>query len=89
MCSKHEYIIESMETKDTETESDDESFDFHLDPNRVRADAEIQLFADVFSISFDDAVRILVKAGRRCESIPDNSARRNASISLEQKQIEV
>ena len=68
LCSKHEYIMESMEMKDAETESSDESFDFHLDPNRVRTDAEIQLFADVFSISFDEARPILKKAGRQCQS---------------------
>ena len=59
LCSKHEYIMESMKTKDTEVASNDESFDFHLDPNRVRTNAEIQLFADVFSISFDEARQIL------------------------------
>lgn len=68
LCSKHEYSMESMRMKDTETESDDESFDFHLDPNRVRTNAEIQLFADVFSISFDEARQILKKAGRQCQS---------------------
>ena len=61
--------------KSKRTESDaftfanyDESFDFHLDPNRVRTDAEIQLFADVFSISFDEARQILKKAGKVCQS---------------------
>lgn len=68
LCSKHEYIMESMKMKDTETGSSDESFDFHLDPNRVRTNAEIQLFADVFSISFDEARQILKKAGRQCQS---------------------
>ena len=68
LCSKHEYIMESMKMKDTETESDDESFDLHLDPNRVRTNAEIQLFADVFSISFDEARQIMIKAGRLCQA---------------------
>ena len=67
--SKHEYRVESMEKKDTEADTDDESFDFHLDPNRIRTVAEIQLFADVFSISFKEARRILTKAGRRCEQL--------------------
>ena len=44
--------------KDTEVESNDESFDFHLDPNRIRTVAEIRLFADVFSISFEEARQI-------------------------------
>ena len=67
LCTKHEYIMESMEKKDTKAELGDESFDFHLDPNRIRTVSEIQLFADVFSISFEEARRILTKAGRRCE----------------------
>ena len=68
LCSKHEYIMESMEKKDTKAELGDESFDFHLDPNRIRTNAEIQLFADVFSISFDEARQILKKAGGKCQS---------------------
>ena len=68
LSSKHEYMVESMEKKDTETESNDESFDFHLDPNRVRTNAEIQLFADVFSISINEARQILRNAGRQCQS---------------------
>ena len=66
LCSKHEYTMVSMEGKGTKAESSDESFDFHLDPNRVRTNAEIQLFADVFSISFDEARQVLMKAGKRC-----------------------
>ena len=69
LSSKHEYRVESMEKKDTEADTDDESFDFHLDPNRIRTVAEIQLFADVFSITFEEARRILTKAGRRCEQL--------------------
>ena len=68
LCSKPEYIMESMEKQDTKAELGDESFDFHLDPNRIRTDAEIQLFADVFSISFDEARQILKKAGGKCQS---------------------
>ena len=66
---KHEYRVERMEKKDTEADTSDESFDFHLAPNRIRTVAEIQLFADVFSISFKEARRILTKAGRRCEQL--------------------
>lgn len=69
LSSRHEYRVESMEKKGTETDPNDESFDFHLDPNRIRTLAEIQLFADVFSISFKEARRILTKAGRRCEQL--------------------
>ena len=58
-----------MKTKDTEVASNDESFDFHLDPNRVRTNAEIQLFADVFSISKEDARRILINTGHQCEPL--------------------
>ena len=66
-ASRGKYVVESMEKTDTEAESNDASFDFHLDPNRIRTVAEIQLFADVFSISFKEARQILTKAGRRCE----------------------
>ena len=59
--------MERMENKDAKAESRDESFDFHLDPNRIRKVTEIQLFADVFSISFEEARQILTKAGRGCE----------------------
>ena len=65
--SSGKYVVESMETKDIKAGSSDESFDFRLDPNRVRTNAEIQLFADVFSITFEEAHQILTKAGRRCE----------------------
>ena len=67
--SKHEYIMESMEKKDTKVVSNDESFDFHLDPNRVRTNAEIQLFAEVFEISVEEVRRILMRAGKRCEQL--------------------
>ena len=60
--------MEGMEKKDTKADLGDESFDFHLDPNRVRTDAEIQLFAEVFEISVEEARRILTKAGKRCAS---------------------
>ena len=39
LFSKPEYVMESMEKKDTKAELGDESFDFHLDPNRSRTDA--------------------------------------------------
>ena len=55
-----------MKMEDTEVGSNDESFDFHLDPNRIRTDAEIQLFADVFSISREEARRIITEAEFRC-----------------------
>ena len=41
----------------------------HLDPDRVRTNAEIQLFADVFSLSFAEARWILTKAGKPCEAL--------------------
>lgn len=44
-----------MKTADT----NDVEFDFRLDPNRIRTNAEIQLFADVFYISHEEARRIL------------------------------
>ena len=66
-ASSGKYVVESMEKKDTKAGPIDESFDFQLDPNRIRTVTEIQLFADVFSISFEEARRILTKAGRRCE----------------------
>ena len=65
--SRPEYRLGSMEKTVTVAERNDESFDFHLDPNRIRTVSEIQLFADVFSISFKEARQILTKAGRRCE----------------------
>ena len=57
-ASSPEYRIVSSECKKTSEP---------LDPNRVFTDAEIRLFADVFSISFAEACQILMKAGRRCE----------------------
>lgn len=60
--------MESMEKKDTKAESGDESFNFHLDPNRVRTDAEVETFAEVFKISIDEARRILKESGRKCQS---------------------
>lgn len=45
----------------SEIEPNDESFDFHLDLNRVRTNAEMQLFSDVFSINVDEARQILKK----------------------------
>ena len=54
--------------EDSEVESNDESLDFHLDPNRVRTDAEVATFAEVFQITVDEAKRILKAAGRKCQS---------------------
>ena len=68
LCSKHEYVMESMKMEDSEVESNDESLDFHLDPNRVRTDAEVATFAEVFQITVDEAMRILKAAGRKCQS---------------------
>ena len=67
-ASRRKYVVESMKMEETETASNDERFDFHLDPNRIRTNAEIQLFADVFEISVEEARQILMKAGRRCEA---------------------
>ena len=39
----------------------------HLVPDRVRTNAEMQLFADVFSLSVAEARRILTKAGKCAE----------------------
>lgn len=64
---KSEYMVESMKTTDTKAERKDEEFDFHLDPNRIRTNAEIQLFADVFEISEEEARKILKEAGRKVE----------------------
>ena len=68
LCSKPEYVMESMKMEDSEVESNDESLDFHLDPNRVRTDAEVATFAEVFQISVDEAMRIVKAAGRKCQS---------------------
>ena len=67
LCSKPEYIMESMEKKDAKAAVGDERFDFHLDPNRIRTDAEVATFAEVFQISVDEAKRILRAAGRKCQ----------------------
>ena len=62
------YRVERMETKNIEEEQTDARSNFHLDPNRVRTEAEIQLFADVFRIGVEEARQILTKAGKRCQS---------------------
>ena len=59
LSSKHEYIMESMEKKDTKAETGDESFDFHLDPNRVPTDAEVELVAYCFEVTIAEAKAIL------------------------------
>ena len=68
LCSKPEYIMESMEKKDTRVDGKVSGFTYHLDPNRVRTDAEVETFADVFKISIDEARRILKESGRKCQS---------------------
>ena len=66
--SNHEYEMESMETKD-ETEADkSDGFTYRLDPDRVRTDAEVAVFAEVFKISIGEARRILKESGRECQS---------------------
>ena len=66
LATKCEYTVESMKTTDTEKEQKSEVTDFHLDPNRIRTNAEIQLFADFFSISKEESRRIITEAGFRC-----------------------
>ena len=61
----------SMEGKGTEEEPNDESFDFHLDPNRVRTNAEVVTFSEVFQISVDEAKQILKKAGKMVADTTD------------------
>ena len=68
MRLKHKYVVECMEKQSTDAASNGESADLHLDPNRVRTNAEMQLFADVFEISVEEARKILMKARKRCET---------------------
>lgn len=39
---------------------------YGIDQNRIRTDAEIELFAEVFEISVEEARRIIQKAGHEC-----------------------
>ena len=66
--SKHEYVVESMKPMDTMTDGKASGFTYHLDPDRIRTDAEVETFADVFQISTDEARRILKESGRKCQS---------------------
>lgn len=59
--TSREYVVKSMNTTPK-----DERANFHLDPNRIRTDAEIHLFANVFSISIEEARRILKNVAIRC-----------------------
>ena len=45
--------------------SSDESFNFNLDPNRVKTDAEADTSAEVFDISAEDARHILISLERK------------------------
>ena len=66
--SNHEYEMESMETQDTDTAGKSDGFTYRLDPDRVRTDAEVAVFAEVFQISIEEARRILTAAGRKCQT---------------------
>ena len=57
--------MESMDTKDKIADGKGEGFNYRLDPDRIRTEAEVETFADVFHISIDEARRILEKAGKR------------------------
>lgn len=56
-----------MKKVDENSFQDNGGFEYRLDPNRVRTNAEIRLFADVFRISIDEARCVLTRAGRKCE----------------------
>ena len=64
----HEYLVESMDTKDKMADGKREGFNYRLDPDRIRTDAEVATFAEVFQITVDEAKRILKAAGRKCQS---------------------
>ncbi|MBS7285883.1 MAG: serine/threonine protein kinase [Kiritimatiellae bacterium] len=64
----HEYLVESMDTKDKIADGKGEGFNYRLDPDRIRTDAEVATFAEVFQITVDEAKRILKAAGRKCQS---------------------
>ena len=68
LCSKPECIMESMEKKDTKADGKASGFTYHLDPDRIRTDAEVATFAEVFQITVDEAKRILKAAGQKCQS---------------------
>lgn len=66
--SRCEYMVESMKKKDKELREEDARFGFYLDPNRVRTPAEVSTFAKVFSISKEEARRIIERSGYRCST---------------------
>ena len=68
LCSKHEYTVENMKTKDMTADDKSSGFAYHLDPDRIRTDAEVATFAEVFQITVDEARRILKASGRKCQS---------------------
>ena len=61
------YLVESMDTKDKIADGKGEGFNYRLDPDRIRTEAEVETFADVFHISSDEARRILKAAERKCQ----------------------
>ena len=61
-------MMESMKTKDMTADDKSSGFAYHLDPDRIRTDAEVATFAEVFQITVDEAKRILKAAGRKCQS---------------------
>ena len=64
----HEYLVKSMDTKDKMADGKGEGFNYRLDPDRIRTDAEVATFAEEFQITVDEAKRILKAAGRKCQS---------------------
>ena len=66
--------MESMKTKDTTADDKSSGFAYHLDPGRIRTDAEIQLFADVFEISVEEARRIIMRDFLVFKRQPENMA---------------
>ena len=60
--------MESMETQDETEAGKSDGFTYRLDPDRVRTDAEVETFAEVFQITVDEARRILKESGRKCQA---------------------
>lgn len=67
-AANHEYMVENMDAKDQTADDKAKSFSFRLDPDRIRTEAEVATFAEVFQISVDEARRILKTAGRKCQT---------------------
>ena len=63
----------SMETKGKMAAGKSDGFTCRLDPNRVRTDAEVATFAEVFQIPVDEARRILTATGRKCRGAAESS----------------